>query len=197
MFKLIKEKILIFMGNRNKSIENDDKCKRICYDMGVNSMQTKRSVKSMYTAIEIANWLIAKCNEDGKSMSNLRLQKTLYYVQGYFLKNFNLCAFEEDIYAWAYGPVVQEAYFEFNDNGSRAIELDAETAGNILSLPIKREHKRVIEKVLKACNEKSVRTLVGMTHDESPWKNTPQSNVISIDKIASFFDNKNPLSIEV
>lgn len=39
----------------------------------------------MYKAENIAKYIIAKCNNDKQHISNLKLQKILYYIQAEFL----------------------------------------------------------------------------------------------------------------
>ena len=38
-----------------------------------------------YDVLDIARYIINKCNEKGIIISNLKLQKLLYFVQGYML----------------------------------------------------------------------------------------------------------------
>lgn len=40
----------------------------------------------------------------------MKLQKLLYYVQGFHIAVFNRPLFNEDIEAWMYGPVVPAVY---------------------------------------------------------------------------------------
>ena len=40
----------------------------------------------MHTALDIARYIINKCIDLGRPVSNLQLQKILYYVQGEYMK---------------------------------------------------------------------------------------------------------------
>ena len=40
-----------------------------------------------YDALELAKYIVTKCIKDGCPISNLQLQKTLYFIQRQFLKN--------------------------------------------------------------------------------------------------------------
>ena len=62
-------------------------------------------------AIELSKNIIAYAAMNGYQVTNLKLQKTLYYVQGYYLARFGKPLFADEIVNWAYGPVVPEAYF--------------------------------------------------------------------------------------
>ena len=63
---------------------------------------------------DLAIGIISYYNNNNLRISNLKLQKILYYVQGYVLKETNHPAFNAEIYNWQYGPVVEEVYFEYN-----------------------------------------------------------------------------------
>jgi uncharacterized phage-associated protein len=45
------------------------------------------------------------CGTDQHPISNLQLQKILYYIQKTFLEN-GMVAFDDEIEAWKFGPVV-------------------------------------------------------------------------------------------
>lgn len=81
-----------------------------------------------YPVIEIANKIIANTDSNqGETISNLKLQKLLYYMQGFFIAVFDKKLFDDTIEAWQYGPVVRNAYLHFKDFGSNSISLPAET----------------------------------------------------------------------
>ena len=68
-----------------------------------------------YKALDIANKIISKTDlEHGDTISNLKLQKMMYYRQGFHLAYFGTPLFDEDIVAWQYGPVVPSVYKESN-----------------------------------------------------------------------------------
>ncbi len=67
----------------------------------------------MYSAIDVARYIIWYCKRRRYSISNLKLQKILYFVQANFLVSIGTPCFEEEIEAWDFGPVVPEVYHEF------------------------------------------------------------------------------------
>lgn len=79
----------------------------------------------MYKAKDIANYVIAKCIKDNKPITNLYLQKILYYTQRQYLKNNNV-AFQEDFEAWAFGPVIPEIYYKYCGYGAEPITISSE-----------------------------------------------------------------------
>lgn len=75
----------------------------------------------MYTAMELAKYIVSKCYYDGCPISNLQLQKILYYIQKEFLKETATPAFRDDIEAWQFGPVVPNVYYHFCGFGAMRI----------------------------------------------------------------------------
>lgn len=67
----------------------------------------------MATAIDFAKHIIRKCIDDGEPVSNLQLQKFLYFIQKDFLRAHDTPAFYDDFEAWKFGPVVPSVYREF------------------------------------------------------------------------------------
>ena len=137
------------------------------------------------SALAIAEKIIAKTNtECGDTISNLKLQKLLYYMQGYHLAFFDTELFSEDIVAWQYGPVVEVVYGYYQQYGKNAINVP-ENNDNIICLADEQED--LFNSVYKEYNKFSAIELMDMTHDEYPWKTTALKAVISKDKLKDFF----------
>lgn len=133
-------------------------------------------------ALDIAKYLLAL-----EPMTNLKLQKMVYFVYADYLTRTANRLFDEKIIAYPYGPVIKEIYNEYKSNGcslitdecnERKIILDDIKTPMVLSKILKSEFE---EEVLKSINS-TVRTfgkmtasqLVDITHREgSPWSKTP------------------------
>ena len=76
----------------------------------------------VYSAITLSNYIINKCTEDGQPISNLQLQKILYYIQRDSLRK-GAPAFDDVIEAWQFGPVVPNVYYIFCGFGAMKIKL--------------------------------------------------------------------------
>lgn len=72
------------------------------------------------SAVDLSKYIVTKCVNDNVPISNLQLQKILYYIQKYFLKQ-NELAFVDDIEAWQFGPVVPNVYYQFCGFGAMPI----------------------------------------------------------------------------
>lgn len=74
----------------------------------------------MYRAVDLANYIVDKCIKDNTPITNLQLQRILYFVQKDFLKRGSP-AFSDYIEAWGFGPVVPNVYFCFCGFGAMPI----------------------------------------------------------------------------
>lgn len=143
----------------------------------------------MYAAIDVAKYIILFCKEHGYSISNLKLQKLLYFVQAQFLIALNRAAFHERIEAWDFGPVVPEVYQCFKIWGNSEIPLVvAKGAGE----KIYECDQRVMDEILNECAPYSASYLVEVTHKQDPWVDAYEkycNNVITEKSIEEFFKN--------
>lgn len=74
-----------------------------------------------------SNHVIALANEYSDGITNLELQKVMYFAMGSYIKENDIDSYIRSIYdepfeAWPYGPVVRSVYFEHKLNGRSKIE---------------------------------------------------------------------------
>jgi uncharacterized phage-associated protein len=68
----------------------------------------------MTTALAVANAFIRLADANGSAVSNMKLQKLVYFAQGFHAAIFGGAPlFEDDIEAWKYGPVIPDLYHKF------------------------------------------------------------------------------------
>lgn len=118
-----------------------------------------------YSAAQVAAAFVELVNEHGDFVSNLKLQKLLYYSQGWNLAYKGEPLFAERLEAWVHGPVCPAVYHDFKRFGFKPIELDV-PAG--MTPPELREH---VEDVWRAYGGLSGLDLEVLSHRESPWRN--------------------------
>jgi len=116
-------------------------------------------VKSV-KVLDLAKYIVNKCVKDRKPISNLQLQKILYYVQVAFLKKRETPIFIENIEAWQFGPVVPVVYGYFCGFGSLRIRVSYDD----ISLTINDKDKRMLDKIIEDKREKLPWELVEDTH---------------------------------
>jgi uncharacterized phage-associated protein len=117
----------------------------------------------MSSAKKVANYIIAYFQEREDLITNLKLQKLLYYVQGWHLAIEGNEAFPEDFQAWVHGPVVREVYNLFKDYRWNPISEEVETPTLSSNL------QALIDEVLEVYGSESAFALEQRTHLETPW----------------------------
>jgi uncharacterized phage-associated protein len=122
----------------------------------------------MASAYDVAKCLIhlAAAEDEPEFLTHLRLQKLLYYVQGWSLTLRKKAMFSEEIQAWAHGPVVASLYSKFADFGNRPINPDEVDRPKRLT----EADTQFIGMVWDAYKGYSASSLRAMTHRESPWR---------------------------
>lgn len=140
-----------------------------------------------YKVIDIANKILKKGTLEEDLVSNMKLQKLLYYMQGFYLAYFDKPLFTDELEAWMYGPVVPQVYEAFKENGSKGIEY----TGEVIKLGTENEEK-LFNEVYRIFAKYSATGLMDMTHSETPWKstNTGVGNVISKEVMKQFFKKR-------
>ena len=89
----------------------------------------------MYSAQQVASFILGVCNIQGVEINNLRLPYLLYIAQTGFLAKEHRQLFEDDIVAFPMGPQVREVYFEYCIYGSAKIDTSKFITGQS-SIPI-------------------------------------------------------------
>ena len=115
-------------------------------------------------------------------ITNLKLQKLLYFVQAICLMVFDKKAFPEKILAWSYGPVVNEVYQQYKQNHASKINSESNVK-NISSGLYK-----IVEEVINSYGLFEANRLIDLTHEEEPWINTEINKEIRIDLIKNYFN---------
>ena len=142
----------------------------------------------MQTAKNVARWFLSRNNVRAQSgeadlISNLKLQKLLYYAQGMHLALYGEPLFNDEIVAWQYGPVVEAVYQEYKSNGSDPIKNFKNPDENFCET-----EEVALQFTQNSFGQFSAWKLADMTHEESPWKETRINEVISLDKIKKYFE---------
>ena len=158
-----------------------------------------------YDVLEVCRHVINYSNEKEYGISNLKLQKVLYFIQAYFLidKTKNAPSFDDKIEAWNFGPVVPAPYHEYTQSGSAHIPpplsnilFDTDNIWDTERVKfnddvITDEDKKRINKVVDKFSGYSATDLVAITHRQSPWMDAYapyRNNEITLDAIKEYFN---------
>lgn len=161
----------------------------------------------MFDSRVIANAVLERADERGRSITNLDLQKIVYFLHGHFMKLQGRPLINTEFEAWTFGPVnkpLYDAFKSFNDSpiSERASAFD----------PVKRTRRElpalsdpdalsVIDAHIDYYLDMPTYLLVEFTHQPgTPWFRTVESadskpNVgmkISNELIGRFFEGPSP-----
>ena len=124
------------------------------------------------TALDVAAYFLHKADADdaGDLISNLKLQKLLYYAQGSFLAVTKHPLFEDEIEAWFHGPVVPNVYQAYKQHKNKPIPApsDSDYAASFKKFDSKQ--LELLDEVYTVFGQYSAWRLRDMTHQEAPWK---------------------------
>ena len=138
----------------------------------------------MITAEHVADYLLSLSKpEVGDIISHLKLQKLVYYCQGFHLAAFNEPLFNEKIYAWAHGPVVRSLWHKYKDKGSSSLEVPPRSCKSYFS----KKQQKLMQEVYDFFGQYSAWKLRNMTHSEPPWKKTSKDEVITHVHLKKYF----------
>lgn len=69
-------------------------------------------------AMSVAEYVVDKCYTDGKPISNLGLNKILWYLQIEHFRKFKEFLFRDDFHAAVFGPIIPAVYKRFCGGGA-------------------------------------------------------------------------------
>lgn len=158
----------------------------------------------VYSVLDVSRHIINYSEEKDYGVSNLKLQKLLYFVQAYFMleKKDHTPCFHEKIEAWGFGPVIPKAYQEWAQFGSCDISLiesymviDKDNIWNSYRVQyhddiIDEDDKKLIDRVIDRFADYTATDLVSLTLCQRPWMDTyveGQNNEITTDAIRRYF----------
>lgn len=149
--------------------------------------------KSLIYASKLAKYVISyvfyNAEDQYKRITNLKLQKILYYIEGYFMAKYGYSLYPALIEAWRFGPVLPSVYYEYSIFGADPIVLSEEEMSKAeadFKSSIKDSKQRaLINHVIDKKMNMDVWQLVEATHREAPWK----------DAIAKQDGNESPVII--
>lgn len=111
----------------------------------------------------IADYLLHESGQRGENLTNLKLQKLLYYADAWNLALRDQELFSEEFKAWVHGPVLLSQYHRFKDYKWKPIteaikrpDLDANLSNHL-------------DEIIDVFGCETAVSLELMTHRELPW----------------------------
>jgi uncharacterized phage-associated protein len=121
-----------------------------------------------YQAKQIASYFIKKSDSESENdLTNLKIQKMLYFAQAEFYKKNNEPLFIDSIEAWELGPVVYNVYQWLRGCGAYTISsFDVEIDYSGITDKI----QKFLDEIWEKYSKYSASYLVEKTHDPNgPW----------------------------
>jgi uncharacterized phage-associated protein len=142
------------------------------------------------TANDIADHILCQMHEVEDLITNLKIQKLVYYAQAWYLAIYNEPLFDDRLEAWPHGPVQPELYRRFKRYQWKPIDEQPDPCPKFVD-PIK-EH---LKEILDVYGDLTAHHLERLTHKEDPWKNArgdlpldaPCTNAISHEDMKDFY----------
>lgn len=156
----------------------------------INCNAVLKERKTMPTVLDVSHHIIELSTEIGEPVTNMKLQKLLFYSYVWNLvehKKDKL--FEEPILAWKYGPVIASAYHVYKKYGADSIKESVDGDPTVLTS----SQKDIIEDVFNIYGKMNGIELAQLTHSERPWLETYEEgkeNVIADELMYEFYSAK-------
>lgn len=145
-----------------------------------------------HSALDVAKYIVNYAINDLKlPITNLKLQKILYFVQLEFLDELGEILFTDDIEAWKYGPVISRTYSHFRKYSDLPI-----TDTFLPRATFSRSEDLIINRVVRGYIRTNEWELVKITHEEGPWKDVyveGENRIISERFLRDFVEERRSL----
>lgn len=142
----------------------------------------------MITALEVAKMFIKWGADNGDTITNLKMQKLLYYAQSWHLVNFETRLFRDPIAAWEFGPVVACVYHYYKKYKNTPLPIPKSVSS--IEGRLDKRQLDYLRDIFLIFNDFSATALVNMTHYDSPWKNNfkkGQNNEIPAPELREYY----------
>lgn len=146
-------------------------------------------------ALDLSYYFIERAGEiDENDLTNLKLQKLLYFAQGEYLAREHKLLFEDQIEAWDLGPVIKDVYNQYKLCGSFPITVFDTHTKRVL---INKKVKEFLDIIWTRYGKFSAAHLVEETHkNNSPWTKYYQkgvNNIIPSEELGKYFASNSKL----
>jgi uncharacterized phage-associated protein len=113
----------------------------------------------------------------------MKLQKLLYYAQGWHLALYNKKLFREKFEKWSYGPVVRRLYEKLRNYKGKPIHIGVGKGSDLTS-----SVATFLERVWKTYGKYTAIQLSDQSHSEDPWIRAEDYKEISDDSLKEYFE---------
>lgn len=129
-----------------------------------------------YDVRELANFVLDLAEREGLAISNLAINKVVFFLHAYFLVQFGKPLVSAKVEAWDYGPVFRELYREFRGFADKPIRDRAHRINprsgerELCKYNFPEDERSFLEEVGQKYVRLSPGSLIRMSHEKgSPW----------------------------
>lgn len=127
----------------------------------------------MYNVFDVAQYVLYRYMELNRSITNLKLQKLLYFIQRQSLQVNQRPMFNEIIEAWQFGPVVPAVYYKYVGAGASEIY-----EFSLPDVKFEQEDIDVMEDIINKYIDSNPWVMVDETHnDGTAWDRAVKTGV--------------------
>ena len=112
-------------------------------------------------ANDVAYYLVEKFSKEGRPLTNIKLQKVLYFSWIHFYNSCKQPLFRQQFSAWRFGPVIDDVYFRYRVYAAMPIY---EPLGKQKELPA--YITKFLDTMFSKYKDTSPSQLVNMAHKE-------------------------------
>jgi len=123
--------------------------------------------KREITALSTALYFLKVADKEKKPITNLKLQKLVYYAQVWHTVFYNRKLFYEPIEAWVHGPAIPSLYRRFKAFESSSIQ---QTGLEEIKLPFNEKERKFLKNIWNVYGKYDAEYLEALTHSELPWQ---------------------------
>lgn len=145
----------------------------------------------MVTALDVANFFIVHCKDTEDPMTNARVNKYVYFAQGYSLGRTGKPLFEDKIEAWDMGPVIPDLYDRFKTHKNYPL---TDIEGEYNPEAFTKDELQILIDVMIDFRNMSTEAVIDKTHEDgTPWRdvyNKGHNNPIDNLMMKEFFSKE-------
>ncbi|MEQ1723474.1 MAG: type II toxin-antitoxin system antitoxin SocA domain-containing protein, partial [Pseudobdellovibrio sp.] len=129
-----KDKMMLLLERFKDELDHPNKNRMLLETILSDNRTTNKNIEAVcLSANVVGEYFIRKFNDTESPITNLKLQKLLYYAQGVAFGRANIKLIKEPLLAWEHGPVIRECYDNHKHRERNPVEVNDKLNIDILT----------------------------------------------------------------